>query len=125
MTCERKTKKVARERRRLINLQCECYYPLRRKRLPSPAAGDIDTVRCTGWLPGITDEAYRGSVARYVWDLADRSASGWVVPLGASGDPRSAHHDDQLEAWAEARLLPLELDWSSLTPEGGMPHGSD
>jgi penicillin amidase len=80
-------------------------------------SGDIDTVRCTGWLPSITDEAFRGSVARYVWDLADRGNSGWVVPMGASGDPRSPHHLDQLEAWTEARLVRIELDWSRLTPQ--------
>jgi penicillin G amidase len=83
----------------------------------TPVSGDIDTVRCTGWLPAITDECYRGSVGRYVWDLADRSRSGWVVPMGASGDPRSPHHLDQLEAWAEARLVPIELDWDRLRPE--------
>jgi penicillin amidase len=83
----------------------------------TPVSGDIDTVRATGWLPGLTDEAYRGSVARYVWDLDDRARSGWVVPMGASGDPRSSHHVDQLTAWAEARLLPVELDWERLTPD--------
>jgi penicillin amidase len=83
----------------------------------TPVSGDIDTVRCTGWLPGLTDEAYRGSVARYVWDLDDRTRSGWVVPMGASGDPRSPHHLDQLGAWAEARLLPVELDWERLIEE--------
>jgi penicillin amidase len=83
----------------------------------TPVSGDIDTVRCTGWLPGITDEAYRGSVARYVWDLDDRSRSRWVVPLGSSGDPRSPHHADQLEPWASARLLPVELDWQRLSLE--------
>ena len=66
----------------------------------TPVSGDIDSVRCTGWLPAITDECYRGSVARYVWDLDDRARSGWVVPMGASGDPRSPHHLDQLDAWA-------------------------
>ena len=81
----------------------------------TPVSGDVDSVRCTGWLPAITDECYRGSVARYVWDLDDRARSGWVVPLGASGDPRSPHHLDQLEAWADARLLPIELDWERLT----------
>jgi len=83
----------------------------------TPVSGDVDTVRCTGWLPGLTDEAYRGSVARYVWDLAEPAHSAWVVPMGASGDPRSPHHLDQLEPWAEARLLPVELDWEQLTPE--------
>jgi penicillin amidase len=91
-------------------------------RIPvTPVSGDIDTVRCTGWLPGITDECYRGSVARYVWDLDDRTRSGWVVPMGASGDPRSAHHLDQLEPWTDARLLPIELDWARLTEQ---PHPS-
>ncbi|WP_028652559.1 penicillin acylase family protein [Nocardioides halotolerans] len=88
----------------------------------TPVSGDIDTVRCTGWLPGVTDEAYRGSVARYIWDLDDRTRSGWVVPLGASGDPRSPHHHDQLEAWADARLLPVEVDWTRLILEGESPH---
>jgi penicillin amidase len=83
----------------------------------TPVSGDIDTIRATGWLPGLTDEAYRGSVARYVWDLEDRAGSGWVVPMGAAGDPRSPHHLDQLEAWADARLLPVELDWDRLRPD--------
>ncbi|HET6937658.1 MAG TPA: penicillin acylase family protein, partial [Nocardioides sp.] len=62
--------------------------------------------------------AYRGSVARYAWDLDDPAASGWVVPMGASADPRSPHHLDQHEAWAQARLLEVELDWELLTPAG-------
>ncbi len=71
-----------------------------------PVGGDNDCVRCTGSVPG-TDVAFRGSVARYVWDLAGLDRSGWVVPLGASGDPASPHHHDQLDAWLDARLLPL------------------
>ena len=77
-------------------------------------AGDIDCVRCTGSLPAITDEAYRGSVARYVWDLSGVGTSGWVVPMGASGDPRSPHHLDQLDAWTEGRLVPIVTDWDEL-----------
>ena len=80
-------------------------------------SGDIDCVRCTGSLPAITDECYRGSVARYVWDLSGVGTSGWVVPLGASGDPRSPHHLDQLGAWAEGRLLPIVTDWDELSEE--------
>ena len=52
-----------------------------------PVSGDIDCVRCTGSQPGLADECWRGSVARYVWDLADRDNSGWVVPLGAVRRP--------------------------------------
>jgi penicillin amidase len=82
-----------------------------------PLSGDIDCVHVTGSQPGIGDECWRGSVARYVWDLADRQRSGWVVPLGASGDPRDPHHHDQLELWAEARLAPVVTDWELLSEE--------
>jgi penicillin amidase len=82
-----------------------------------PLSGDQDCVRCCGSLPGITDSAYRGSVARYVWDLADRTAGGWVVPMGASAVPGDPHHVDQLPLWAEARLAPIVTDWDLLTLE--------
>lgn len=91
-------------------------------RVPALAvSGDIDCVLCTGSLPAITDACYRGSVARYVWDLAGRGTSGWVVPMGASGDPRSPHHTDQLGAWAEGRLLPIVTDWDDLTEVSAEP----
>jgi penicillin amidase len=80
-------------------------------------SGDVDSVRVTGSQPGVADECWRGSVARYAWDLADRESSGWVVPLGASGDARDAHHHDQLEHWVEARLLPVVTDWTRLFEE--------
>ena len=75
--------------------------------------GDGDCVRCTGGSPGLTEDAYRGSVARYVWDLADQGRSGWVVPLGASGGA-GTHHHDQLPLWAAGRLVPLVTDWAEL-----------
>jgi penicillin G amidase len=68
--------------------------------------GDNDCVRCAGGVPG-SDGVVRGSVARYVWDLAGMDHSGWVVPLGASGNPADPHHHDQLDAWVEGRLLPV------------------
>lgn len=88
--------------------------------LPLPVValgGDNDCVRCTGSLPGLDDTCWRGSVARYVWDLADRQAGGWVVPLGAAGDGRSPHHTDQLALWSEVRLAPIVTDWDRLTEE--------
>ncbi|GAA4680877.1 penicillin acylase family protein [Nocardioides nanhaiensis] len=88
---------------------------LRRPGHPRPGlGGDAECVRCTGSLPGVTDAAQRGSVARYGWCLADREASGWVVPLGAAGSP-GPHHHDQLEAWSAVRLLPVVTDWARLT----------
>lgn len=86
--------------------------------LPRPAlSGDSDCVRCTGSYPAQTDECYRGSVARYVWDLADREASGWVVPLGAAGEPGGPHHHDQLALWAAGELAPVVTDWDRLEEE--------
>ncbi|MFC6355883.1 penicillin acylase family protein [Luethyella okanaganae] len=79
-----------------------------------PLGGDSDCVRCTASVPGVADVAFRGSVARWVWDLADRRSSRWNVPFGASGDPGSAHFDDQLGAWAKARTVRVETDWAQL-----------
>ncbi|QIK65496.1 penicillin acylase family protein [Nocardioides sp. HDW12B] len=83
------------------------YHPLGRELPDAPGlAGDNDCVRCAGARPG-SDLVLRGSVARYVWDLAGLEGSGWVVPLGADGDPRSAHHHDQLGTWVDGRLVPV------------------
>ncbi|MGW6128683.1 penicillin acylase family protein [Cellulomonas sp. NPDC055163] len=82
-----------------------------------PLAGDADCVRCTGTTPSLTDRAWRGSVARWVWDLADRDRSRWCVPFGASGDPRSPHFTDQNPLWAQAATVEVVTDWDRLTPE--------
>lgn len=82
-----------------------------------PLAGDGDCVRCTGTTPSLTDRAWRGSVARWVWDLADRERSRWGVPFGASGDPRSPHFTDQNPLWAHASTVEVVTDWDRLTPE--------
>ncbi len=71
-----------------------------------PLSGDVNCVMATGWLPG-RDESIRGSVARYVWCLADQETSRWVVPLGAAGDADSPHHHDQLAVWAAGEFVPV------------------
>jgi penicillin amidase len=71
---------------------------------PHPVPGDKGCVLAAASAPGVTDRAYGGPVARYVWDLADRSASRWVVPLGASGVEGDPHFCDQTEAWLAGRL---------------------
>jgi penicillin amidase len=83
---------------------------------PAPVSGNNDTVRCTGGSPGVAVTAYRGSVARYVWDLADRANSRWGVPFGADGRPGSAHFDDQHATWADAATVPVVTDWDRLHP---------
>ncbi|WP_431947373.1 penicillin acylase family protein [Micromonospora marina] len=76
-------------------------------------AGDTDCVLATSSVPGISDACWRGPVARYVWDLADRAASRWIVPFGASGRPGDPHFADQLAHWAAGTLIPV--------PSGPLP----
>ncbi|MFJ3235108.1 GNAT family N-acetyltransferase [Streptomyces sp. NPDC086787] len=80
-------------------------------------SGDHDCVLCTTAVPGLTDLAARGPAARYVWDLARREDSAWVVPFGASGIPGSPHHRDQLPRWLGGELVPVVTDWDHLTKE--------
>ncbi|WP_030898031.1 penicillin acylase family protein [Streptomyces sp. NRRL S-474] len=80
-------------------------------------SGDHDCVLCTSGVPGLTDLAARGPAARYVWDLARREDSRWVVPFGASGDPGSPHHRDQLSLWLGGELVPVVTDWALLKKE--------
>jgi penicillin amidase len=72
--------------------------------------GDMDTVQAAGYIPSHDLKTRSGSVARYCFDLADWDRSGWVVPLGAAGDPTHPNAFDQQEAWRTGRLLPAS--WS-------------
>ncbi|MFD4524020.1 penicillin acylase family protein [Streptomyces sp. NPDC058470] len=80
-------------------------------------SGDHDCVLCTSAVPGLTDLSVRGPAARYVWDLADRDQSLWVVPLGADGVPGAVHHRDQLPLWVKGDLVRVTTDWNVLTKE--------
>ncbi|WP_433308202.1 penicillin acylase family protein [Micromonospora sp. CA-269861] len=92
--------------------------------LPDPDAGpgprldgDHDCVLATSSVPGVTHWCFRGPAARFVWDLAHRADSRWVVPLGACGVPGDPHHDDQSVAWLAGQLLPVVTDWDRLVEE--------
>ncbi|MFD5627498.1 penicillin acylase family protein [Streptomyces sp. NPDC127072] len=80
-------------------------------------SGDHDCVLCTSAVPGITDLSARGPAARYVWDLADRDRSLWIVPFGADGVAGAAHHRDQLPLWLRGELARVTTDWNVLTKE--------
>src|SRR5207244_1728537 len=69
--------------------------PVSKRALP----GDNETVRAAG-LHGVdTTIATSGSVARYVFDLADWDNSGWVVP-------------ERTDEWYGAQLDPMQYDWA-------------
>ncbi|MEU4556893.1 penicillin acylase family protein [Actinoplanes sp. NPDC023936] len=80
-------------------------------------SGSRDCVLNTSSVTGVSDRCLRGPVARYVWDVADRQRSRWVVPFGASDDPDSPHFLDQLPLWTSGALVPLITDWDRLVPE--------
>jgi penicillin amidase len=80
-------------------------------------SGDTHCVLSTESLPGVTDASFRGPVARYVWDLSDRSGSRWIVPFGASGKPGDKDFLSQLPLWAAGELIPVVTDWNQLTKE--------
>lgn len=91
--------------------------------------GDGDTVQNAGFIAAAGYGVSATSVARYVFDLGDWERSAWVVPLGVSGHPGSAHYADQAAAWSEGRLVPMRYDWErirreaeaqqALEPDGG------
>ncbi|MFE4727123.1 penicillin acylase family protein [Microbacterium sp. NPDC056736] len=85
--------------------------------LDIPMSGDGETVRCTGSTSGVTERSWRGSVARWAWDLADREQSLWSVPFGASGHPGSPHFADQLDDWEGVRPARVVTKWARLRPD--------
>ncbi len=82
--------------------------------------GDHDCVLATSALPGAGDGFSRGPAARWVWDLADRSRSRWIVPFGAAGEPGLPHSRDQLPLWLAGELIPVTTDWNDLSEESPM-----
>jgi penicillin G amidase len=69
--------------------------------------GEWDTVFSTAHPAGFGFGVTSASVARYVFDLADRANDRWIVPLGASGDATSEHFADQQSDWAAGELVPI------------------
>ena len=87
-----------------------------------PVSGDGDTPQAGSYASlqgeGGTGYTVTGtSVARYVWDTSDWDNSRWIVPLGASGHPGSAHYADQGAVWADVRLIPATYSWDKLERE--------
>lgn len=81
---------------------------------PQPLGGDAECVMANGSAVGFSHACGVGSAARYAWDLADRDASRWIVPLGVSGDPRSPWFEDQAPLWARGELIDIVSDWTAL-----------
>ncbi|MBT4096429.1 MAG: hypothetical protein HOE86_02220, partial [Gemmatimonadetes bacterium] len=85
---------------------------------PEPRAvhGDGDTPLAGSYGLG-SFVATGGSVNRYLMDPSDWTQSRWIVPLGASGHPASAHYADQASRWAELKYIPMLWDWTQIEAE--------
>ncbi|MEU1981425.1 penicillin acylase family protein [Nocardia sp. NPDC019395] len=81
---------------------------------PQPLGGDAECVMANASAVGFSHACGVGSAARYAWDLADRDASRWIVPLGVSGDPRSPWFEDQAPLWAQGELIDIVSDWTTV-----------
>ena len=79
--------------------------------------GDSDTVQAAGTFPGLSFHVNGTSVARYIFDLGDWDLSRWIVPLGSSGHPGSAHWADQALDWSEVRSHPMTYSWERVANE--------
>ena len=92
-------------------------YPEMAERLDPPAipmSGDGDTPLAGAYSPAELATVGGLSVARYAYDLADWDKSMWAIPLGASGQPGSAHYHDQAETWRRVEMVPMQYGWAGI-----------
>ncbi len=78
----------------------------------TPVDGGTASVNNMRWVAGEDDFLLRGAIVsmRQVINLADLDDSRFVMPLGQSGDPFSAHYDDQLALWASGQYVPYAFE---------------
>lgn len=82
---------------------------------PSVAmGGDGDTPQAAAILPTVSYAVAGTSVTRYIFDVADWDNSRWIVPLGSSGHPGSAHFADQAERWSNVEYVPMTYSWDKV-----------
>ena len=82
-----------------------------------PTHGDGDVPLAGGYDVSEPFVATGMSVNRYIHDPSDWSNSRWIVPLGASGHPGSAHYADQAQLWADVGYIPQLWDWETIVSE--------
>ena len=85
-----------------------------------PLGGDGDTPQAASYSPAQPYAISSTSVLRYVYDLSDWGNSRWIVPLGSSGHPGSAHYADQAQTWSEVEYAPMLYGWSRDSGVGGI-----
>jgi penicillin amidase len=76
---------------------------------PFPVPGDGMTVNLAAFSLVAPFEVAAGPSLRQIVDLADPEASRWILPGGASGDPRSPHYADQVDEWLRGATRPMRV----------------
>ena len=82
-----------------------------------PTHGDGDVPLAGGYDVSDPFIATGMSVNRYIHDPSNWSDSRWIVPLGASGHPGSAHYSDQARLWADVGYIPQLWEWERIASE--------
>jgi penicillin amidase len=96
---------------------------------PIPLGGDANTIAqaAVDPLEPTGDVGFFGSL-RMVVDLADCSASRFILPGGQSGNPLSPHYEDQLALWKRGEGVPIawteaEIEQTTSQTLHLVPHG--
>ena len=81
---------------------------------PTAIGGDSETIQAAAInvVEPATGPAFKIgglSVYRQVVDFRDPEHASWVIPGGASGNPRSPHANDQVESWRQHKRYPMHL----------------
>lgn len=79
-----------------------------------PLGGDGDTVQAAAYSPAQPYAITSTSVLRYIYDLGDWNNSQWIIPLGSSGHPGSAHYADQATLWSQVGYIPMLYEWDGI-----------
>jgi penicillin amidase len=63
-----------------------------------------------------------GPSYRQIVDLGSPDESRWILAGGTSGDPRSPHYADQVEAWLSGTYRPMRLRSRTEAADGAVAH---
>lgn len=94
----------------------------RLNRGPYPRPGDGMTVNLGAFPLTEPFGVVVGPSYRQIVDLGAPEASRWIIAGGVSGDPRSPHYADQVDAWLRGEYRPMRLRSRSEASSGVVLH---
>ncbi len=89
---------------------------------PYPRPGDGMTVNLAAFPLTEPFATGVGPSYRQIVDLGSPDESRWIIAGGTSGDPRSSHYADQVEAWLSGMYRPMRLRPRAETGDGIAVH---